>query len=259
MAKLTVLIPCFNSEKVVRPTLKSVQWADEIVACDSFSTDRTLDLMREAGARIIQNKYINSASQKNWAIPQCSHEWILIVDTDEVLEPALIEEIQNIILKDDLKFQAYKIPRKNFVYGAWMKHGGLYPDYQIRLFRKGNARYESREVHASMIVKGEIGRVKGHFLHEGFKDIREWFLKTERYVTYERDEFIKKGRKFSFFKALFYPPIIFLRNYFLRRGFLQGFPGFLIASLDSVYYFMIYSKLYEYEKIEKAARSLKEK
>lgn len=251
MSKLTVLIPCFNSEKTVRPTLESVRWADEILACDSFSTDGTLDLMREYGARIIQREYVHSASQKNWAIPQCSHDWILIVDTDEVLEPGLREEIQEIVLTDDPTVQAYRIPRKNFVYGKWMKRGGLYPDYQIRLFRKGKAHYENREVHAPVIVEGAVGTLKKNFLHNGFKDLQEWSVKTARYTSYESTAYTRQGRKFSWSRLFFYPLLVFLRDYILRLGCLDGYRGFLIARLNSIYYFMLYAKMREQESHKK--------
>lgn len=245
MSKLTVLIPCFNSEKVVRPTLESVKWADEILACDSFSTDKTLEMMREYGARIIQHEYINSAAQKNWAIPQCSHDWILIVDTDEKLEAGLKEEIEKIVRENDARIQAYRIPRKNFVYGTWLKYGGLYPDYQIRLFRKGAAYYQAREVHAPVNVQGKVGTLEHHFLHNGFKNISDWFLKMDRYSRYESEQLIKQNKRFSYFRLLVGPPVIFLRNYFLRLGFMQGYEGFIMALLDSYYYSLIYMKLRE--------------
>lgn len=249
--KLSVLIPCFNSGKTIRATLESVQWADEILAVDSFSTDKTLDILREYKARVLQHEYLNSAKQKNWAIPQCSHEWILIVDTDEVLEPGLKEEIETQLKKMDLTIQAYKIPRKNFVYGEWMKYSGFYPDYQTRLFRKGKAVYQDREVHAHMEVEGKTGVLKHHFLHNGFKGLQDWFLKTERYVRYEADELIKNKRSFSYTRLLIYPPVIFLRNYFIHLGFLEGYRGLLLAMLDSFYYFLVYAKLYELKRVDK--------
>ena len=245
MVKLTVLIPCFNSEKVVRPTLESVKWADEILACDSFSTDGTLNLMKEYGARIIQHEYINSAAQKNWAIPQCKHEWVLIVDTDEVLEPGLKEEIQEVLKNENSAVQAYRISRKNFMYGQWVRFGGVYPDYQTRLFRKGKAQYQTKEVHAHMIVEGEIGTFKHHFLHNGFKDIQDWFLKMTRYTRYEAEEFRKQGKSFSLWKAVLLPPLVFLKRYIFELGLLDGLRGFLLAVLDSFYYFMIYMRLFE--------------
>jgi glycosyltransferase involved in cell wall biosynthesis len=247
MAKLTVLIPSFNSESTVRRTLESVRWADEILVCDSGSTDRTLDLAKEYGARILQHEYINSALQKNWAIPQCSHEWVLIVDTDEALEEKLKNEIRALLENPDPEIDGYRIPRKNFMYGKWMRHG-IYPDYQLRFFRRDKGRYETREVHAHLKLEGRAGVLNGHFLHEGFKDLRTWMIKFERYIRYEMDELVKQNRKFSIARVTLYPLFIFMRNFLWRRGFLDGYRGFILAILDSFYYFMMYARLYEKER-----------
>lgn len=255
MAKVSVLIPSYNSEKHIRPTLESVKWAEEILVCDSFSTDQTLSIAKEYGARIIQHEYINSARQKNWAIPQAKHEWILIVDTDEVLDSELQEEIKRLMSSEVPAYDGYKIARKNFIYGKWVRFGGIYPDYQLRLFRKEKGLYQTREVHAHVNLQGKQTVLKGHFLHDGFKDIKTWFIKTERYLRYETDEFEKNGEHFRLVKALFFPPLIFIRHYFLELGFLEGFRGFLLAVLDSFYYFMIYARLYEREAIHKTKRA----
>jgi glycosyltransferase involved in cell wall biosynthesis len=244
MVKLSVLIPSFNSEKTVRPTLESVKWADEILICDSFSTDRTLDIARDYGARIIQHEYINSASQKNWAIPQCRNEWVLIVDTDEVLEPGMKEEIQR-LLSDNGNTEGFWIPRKNFIYGKWMRCGGIYPDLQLRLFRRDKGRYEAREVHAHLTVPGKQAVLTHHFLHEGFKDLGTWLVKSERYVRYEIDELENRQKRFGWTHVTFFPLVVFLKTYFLKAAILEGYRGFLLAILDSFYYFLIYARLYE--------------
>ncbi len=247
-AKLTVLIPAFNSEKTIRNTLESVKWADEILLCDSWSTDHTLDIAREYGAQIIQHEYLNSALQKNWAIPQCANEWVLIVDTDEVVDPILKNEIQKILDNPDPGINGYRIPRKNFIYGEWMKYGGIYPDYQLRFFRRDKGRYETREVHAPFLLDGKAGVLKGHFLHEGFKDLRTWLVKLDRYIHYETDEMIKQNKKSSLLRAVVYPFLVFMNTFLIKRGFLHGYRGFLLAVLDSFYYFMMYARLHERQK-----------
>ncbi len=246
--KISILIPAFNSEKTIRNTLESVKWADEILVCDSWSTDRTLEIAREYGARVIQHEYINSALQKNWAIPQCAHEWVLIVDTDEVVEDELKKEIQSVLRKPDPGTDGYWIPRKNFIYGKWMRHGGIYPDLQLRFFRRDKGLYETREVHAHLKVSGRAGRFNGHFLHEGFKDFKTWTLKLDRYVRYETDELIKQNKKFRLSRVTVYPVLVFARSYFWQRGFLEGYRGFLLAVLDAFYYYATYARLYERQK-----------
>lgn len=245
MSKLSVLIPSFNSEKTIRETLESVKWADEIFVCDSFSTDKTLAIAREYAARIIQHEYINSALQKNWAIPQCRHEWVLIVDTDEVLEDGLKEEIFEKIEKNDPAFDGFMISGKNLIYGQWIRYGGLYPDYHLRLIRRDKGRYATREVHAHLLVPGKIGKLKHHFLHNGFKDMSTWLIKLARYSKYEADELAKQGKKFHFMRVTLYPFIIFMRTYFWKLAILEGYRGFMLSLLDSFYYFNMYAKLYE--------------
>jgi glycosyltransferase involved in cell wall biosynthesis len=245
MRPLSVLIPAFNSERTIVKTLESVKWADEIIVCDSWSTDRTLEIAAKYGAKIIQHEYINSALQKNWAIPQCTHEWVLIVDTDEVVEDELRDEIRRVLEKDEEGVNAYRIPRKNFIYGKWMRYGGIYPDYQIRFFRKGKALYETREVHAHMIVEGRAQTFEGHLLHEGFKDLRTWAVKLDRYIHYETDEMMKQGKRFSLVRVTLYPAAVFFQSYILQKGFLEGYRGFLLASISAFYYFMMYARLHE--------------
>src|ERR1041385_634075 len=155
--KLTVLIPTYNCQVHLRECLESVKWADEIFIVDSFSTDKTLDIAREYTQRIIQHEYINSAMQKNWAIPQCTNDWVLLIDSDELLEPALQQEMQALLADLPSGVDAFRIPRKNLVFGKWLKSCRMYPDYQIRLFRKAVAHYQDKEVHAHIEVPGPIG------------------------------------------------------------------------------------------------------
>jgi glycosyltransferase involved in cell wall biosynthesis len=245
MKKLTVLIPAFNSEKTLRDTMESVKWADEILLCDSGSTDRTLEIAKEYGARIIQHEYINSALQKNWAIPQCAHEWILQLDSDETLEQGLKEEIKQALQDMDPKVHALKLRRKNYAYGKWLKHGAFYPDYQTRLFLRDFGRFEEREVHAHVMVTGKSKTLRGHILHKDFKDLSTWLIKIERYMRYEYAQLIKEGKAFSIVRAVFYPAALFVRDYLFKRGFMDGWPGFLGAILNSFYYFLKYARLKE--------------
>src|ERR1035438_9479279 len=132
MEKLSVLLPTFNEAPKIRRCLDSVKWADEILVVDSFSDDATLEIAREYGARIIQHEYINSANQKNWAIPQCRCEWVLQIDADEILEPLLIDEIREILAHPTACVDGYRMPFKHHVIGQWMKSMGLYPEYHLR-------------------------------------------------------------------------------------------------------------------------------
>ena len=144
---ISVIVPTGNRIDVIEDCLQSVRWADEVIVVDSFSTDGTLDVARQYADRVLQHEYGFSARQKNWAIPQASHEWVLIVDTDERVTAQLRDEIKE-TLRLPSPYVGYRIPRLNFLLGEPLHHTGYYPDYQVRLFRRDRGRYELRRVHA---------------------------------------------------------------------------------------------------------------
>jgi glycosyltransferase involved in cell wall biosynthesis len=248
-AKISILLPTFNNAAIIRPTLESVKWADEILVVDSFSTDSTLDICREYGARIIQHEYIQSAKQKNWAAPQCAHEWILQIDTDEVLEPGLHEEIEDAITNAAPEVDAFRIPRKNHVLGRWMRYGGIYPDYQTKLFRRDHGRWIEREVHAHVQVDGEIAILRHHIMHYGMPNISKQLRNLDRYTRYEADEMRKNGISFRWYGLTVRPWLVFLYRYLFLRGFCEGWRGFVLCGYVAVYDFLSQAKLWELEEL----------
>lgn len=246
--KFTVIIPTFNSELYLSKLLESVVgWADEVIVCDSFSTDNTLEIARSHGVRILQHEYINSAKQKNWAIPQASHEWVMIIDSDELPEVALKEEITEFLENVEPDVELAHIPRKNLFWGSMLGKGVGYPDYQSRLFRRDKGRYNGREVHAQVTVPGKEVRLKNALIHDDFTDISSWWLRNNRYYRYELDECIKQGKKWNFKIQYAKPFAIFLLLYFRRGLFRYGFKGYFVALQWFVYYSMVGAKLYEHE------------
>ena len=246
-AKLSVLLPTFNNAAIIRPTLECVKWADEILVVDSFSTDATLDICREYGARIIQHEYIQSAKQKNWAIPQCGHEWILQIDSDEVLEPGAKEEICTRVAEAPADVHAFALPRKNHILGQWIRAADLYPDLQRRVFRRDVARFEDKEVHAHIRVPGKIEVLEHHVLHYGMTSISKQLSNVDRYTRYQADEFRKRGKQFSWAQAMVRPLAVFSYYYFWKLGFTAGYRGLIIASLNATYDFWTHAKLWELE------------
>lgn len=256
--KLTVLIPTYNCESIIKDCLESVKnIADEVLIADSFSKDGTLEIAGEYGARIIQRKYNYSASQKNWAIPQAKNEWVLLIDSDERLSEKLKREIAS--LKSDpekadlLKnISGFKIARRHVFLGKWLRFGGRYPLYNIRLFKK-SCRYEDRNVHAHILLsKSRMGTLKGDIIHLSDRNLEQILEKVNRYSTYQANYMIKRieqktninWREFftnSFvFKAAvkdiwfhisFSPLFRFAYMYILRLGFLDGREGLLVAML----------------------------
>lgn len=245
MAKLSALIPTYNNEPIIRDCLESVQWVDEILICDSYSTDRTLDICRDYTDRIVQHEYINSAKQKNWAIPQCHYDWILLIDTDEHMEPGLKEEIQAFLSDPPPDVDACRMPRKNIILGQWLKVMDLWPDYVTRLFRSGVASYQEKEVHADIVVPGRVFTFKHAFVHHGTPSLSKQIGYLDRYTRYQADEWEKQGRSFSWPRLLLRPPAAFLYYYFLRRGITAGFRGLFLSAHMAIYSFYTHSKLWE--------------
>lgn len=245
---LTVIIPTFNVEMYLDELLSSIEyWADEVIVCDSFSTDSTLKIANQHGVRIIQHEYINSARQKNWAIPQASNEWVMIIDADEKLEEALKGEIKEFLASVEDNVDLAYIPRKNLFWGKFMGKASAYPDYQSRLFRRDKGRYQNKEVHAHVEVSGQKVYLKYALIHDDFTDISSWWLRNNRYYRYELEECIKNRKKWGLKLQIVKPIYVFLLIYFYRGGIFHGFRGLFVAMQWFIYYFMVGAKLYEYE------------
>ncbi len=257
--KITVLIPAYNVEKQIKQCIKSVKWADEIFVVDGskncFSTDKTVEIAKKMGARVIKHKYTYSSKQKNWAIPQAKYEWILLLDSDEIVTPSLREEILKLLDSDQSeRYDGFGIARRHYFLGKWLRWGGRYPLYNIRLFRR-ICRYEDRDVHAHIILpKNRVKNLEHDILHFSDPTLDHFFEKFNRYTTYQANymkKFTERKRKIEwqkFFTHYIYvksivkdywyfvpmtPFLRFLYMYIFRLGFLDGQYGFLIATLYS--------------------------
>jgi glycosyltransferase involved in cell wall biosynthesis len=247
---ISVLLPTYNCAKIVRDTLESVKWADEILVVDSYSADNTLEVCREYGACIIQHEYINSAKQKNWAVPQCQNEWVLQIDTDEVLTAELRAEIEQAVVTTPPDIHAFRMPRRNHYLGRWIRHGGFYPDYQIRLFRRDKGRWREREVHAHVAVPGGIGTLRNDLLHYGAPSLSKQLSNLDRYTRYEVDELKKVGANFHWHHLVARPWLIFFYRYVLLQGFRDGWRGFILCAYLGIYEFLCRAKLWELQQLE---------
>ena len=243
--KITVLIPTFNCEQTILKTLNSVKWANQIVIVDSYSTDNTLKLIEPYKVNLYQKEYINSAKQKNWALQFCDNDWVFQIDSDEIVpsnaEKIILEAIEN--AKEEV--HCFILPRKNHILGKWVKNGGLYPDWQYRLFKRKYGKWEEKDVHANVIVKGRIKKLDLNIIHNGMPNISKQLSNLNRYTRYETDYLIRKGKKYSLFKMLFGPFFVFIYRYFFLRGFLDGWRGFFHSTYIAIYYFITQCKLYE--------------
>ena len=243
--KLTVLAPTFNEEKNIRPCLESVKWADEIFVVDSFSTDRTVEIAREFTDRVVQHEYVNSAAQKNWAIPQAAHPWIMIVDSDERVTPGLRDEILKVLEKDGGGYDGFYIFRINHFLGKRINHCGWDRDDVLRLFRRDLGRYQEREVHADVILKGKTRHLKNKLLHYTFSSFDQYLKKMNRYAAWAAGDRAKKTRTVRWYHLTLRPAFRFFKQYILRKGFLDGKEGLMLCILAAYSVFLKYAMLYE--------------
>jgi glycosyltransferase involved in cell wall biosynthesis len=239
--KLTVIIPSYNEEQHIEKCLKSVSWSDEILVVDSFSTDRTLEIAKKYTHRILQHEYQNSAAQKNWAIPQAAHDWILLVDCDETVSKPLADEIRTLLRQDPPK-DGYWIFRNNYLMGKRVKYSGWGRDSVLRLFRKNLGCYAKKRVHAEIKIKN-TDTLAGRLEHDSVSSITAWVNKINRYSSWKADDKHEQQVHAAVLHLLFRPPFRFVKDFIFRLGFLDGWRGFLIASMSSFAELILAAKL----------------
>jgi glycosyltransferase involved in cell wall biosynthesis len=232
--KISAVIITFNEEDRLPDALASLRGvADEIVVVDSYSTDHTPEIARQAGATFYQNIFVDYGQQKNIAMKKAGNDWILNLDADERVSPELEKAIGE--LKDnepDAKVAAYAIKRKTFYLGRWISHSGWYPDKKVRLFRKTGSAWEGR-IHERLKISGTVVPLSGVILHYTYRDISDHVRRLNRYSTFLADEIVRQKKNFLFLRLLILPPVTFFRHYLWRLGFLDGFPGLVIATVSA--------------------------
>jgi glycosyltransferase involved in cell wall biosynthesis len=240
-------VVCFNEESNIGACLKSLRWCDEIVVVDSFSTDRTVEICRHYTDRVIQRQWAGYADQKMYAHSQATKDWILSVDADERVTPELREEIGRVLAQDNNDCSGYALPRLVFYLGRWWWRGGWYPDYTVRLFRRDRASWGGTEPHDKVLVEGEVRRLRNPLHHFTYRNVEDHIQRINRFTSVSSQELRKSGEQWKITDALFRPAGRFLRSYFLKGGFLEGFAGFYVAVTAAMYVFLKYAKLWELE------------
>ncbi len=182
MRRLSVTVIAWNEEARLRDCLESVSWADEIIVIDAESTDKTAQLAREFTDKVWVRPWPGFPVQKNFALEQATGDWILSLDADERVSPELRERVRRILMVDG-PADGYSVPRKNLFWGAWVRHGGLYPDYQLRLFRHGAGRFVESAVHESVAVQGHVEALAEPLLHHSYRGLEDFVARSNRYST----------------------------------------------------------------------------
>ncbi|MBI4712955.1 MAG: glycosyltransferase family 2 protein [Planctomycetes bacterium] len=255
---ISVTIICFNEEDNIRRCLESVKWVKEsggeIVVVDSFSMDRTVAICKEYTDKVFQNKWPGFVNQKNHALGLAANDWVLSLDADEVLTDEARTEIRREWAnKQYEKYDGYYIKRHTFYLGRWINHGGWYPDYKLRLFRKSKGKWGGDDPHDRVIMAEgtTIKRLEGELVHHTYKNIAYQLRTIDKFSDAAGESLRAKGNGFSLLNLFFRPPAKFIETYLWKAGFLDGLAGLIIAVLSSYYVFIKYAKMWEKETTDK--------
>ena len=249
MPKLTVTVITLNEAANIDACLASVAWADERLVVDSGSTDDTLERARARGARVIVREWPGYAAQKNFAASEAAHDWILSIDADERVTPDLAQEIRA-VLSTEQAVAGYRLPRVTWHLGQWIRTTDWYPDYQLRLYDRRRARWAPRRVHESVAAEGAVGQLGHDLEHYAYRDIGHHHKTMDRYTTLAAEEMHEAGRRAGVFDLTVHPGATFFRNYILRRGIVDGVPGFIISAMNAYYVFLKFAKLWVLDRQE---------
>ncbi|WP_048810416.1 glycosyltransferase family 2 protein [Candidatus Methylacidiphilum infernorum] len=233
-------------------------WVSEIVVVINDCTDDTEAVAKSFGARVEKRSWSCRRDQKNVALDLASYDWVLGLDADEVVSEELRRDIFSFFLKDHLSYVGAFFPRKTWLIDRWITHGDFYPDYNLRLFRKDKGRWGGSREHDRVIVQGKVKKLKGELLHYSFPTIDYTLTKLPEYATSFAKEALSQGKCWSWVDVLLRPPWRFFRSYILKLGFLDGFPGFYVASMAAFSNFFRYSKLFELSQNKEVLKNIKE-
>ncbi|MBN1823580.1 MAG: glycosyltransferase family 2 protein [Endomicrobiales bacterium] len=243
--KITAYVMTYNNADKIKDCLESINWADEIVVLDSFSTDGTVEIAKNYTQKIIQEKFVGFGRLRNIALSHCSNDWVFSLDSDERATEEIKNEIFGLLEKGP-ECEAYLVPRKSHFLDIWIRHCGWYPDFrQPQFFNKKRMKYREQLVHETYELDGRLGRLKEHVLQFPFFSLEQFFAKMDRYSALRAEEMFMEGRKFRATNLMINPAAMFFRMYVAKLGFLDGVPGFILSSLYAYYTMLKYVKLWE--------------
>lgn len=244
---LSVVVITKNEERNIDDCLGSVHgWADEIIIVDDESSDKTVELAKKYATKILHRKMDNEGIHRNWAYAQAKNEWVLSLDADEIASDELKEEISRIL--PGTQFHAFDIPLRNYIGSYWVQHSGWYPANKLRLFMKSRFKYEEVGVHPKVFLTGDTGHLTKDIIHKGYPDFEHFLASLNRQTTLEAKKWIETGRSMSLGRAVWRTIDRFPRSYIGKKGYKDGFIGFMIAFFASLYQIMSYAKYWELKK-----------
>ena len=241
--KLSACIITFNEEDRIEACLDALAFCDELLVVDSHSTDRTRELAAAKGARVIERDWPGHVKQKEFTIREARHDWVLCIDADERPTPGLAAEIQALRERGFPGQAGWDFPRKTWYLGAFIEHGLWYPDRQLRLFDRRRGRWGGNDPHDTVLLDGPRGHLRGELLHYSYRDFSDHLRTIEKYTTIMADGMHARGKRASPLDLLTHSTLRFVRSYFLKLGFLDGWRGLLVAWLAAWYAGLKYAKL----------------
>jgi glycosyltransferase involved in cell wall biosynthesis len=247
-APLSAVLITRNAAPVLEPCLDSLAFADEVVIVDSSSSDGTPELAARKGARVVQKEWLGFGRQKQFAVEQASHDWVLCLDADERVSPELARSIESALIAP--VSPVYRMARRNRFLGRWLAHGEGYPDWSPRLFNRLNARWSEDLVHEKVLYAATPGTLKGDLMHDSFDSLATYLERQNRYTTLQARQAFERGQTAGTTHLLLSPVVRFIKFYVLRLGFLDGVPGLLHISIGCMNSYLKYAKLIELHKAE---------
>jgi glycosyltransferase involved in cell wall biosynthesis len=241
---VSVTIITLNEADHIAAAIDSAAWADETIVVDSGSTDETVAIARARGVRVECRAWTGWIDQKNYAAGLAANDWIFSLDADERLTPPLAGEIRS-LLAGEPPVRGYRVPRVTYHLGRWIRTTDFYPDFQTRLYDRRAARWQGKYVHESVAVDGPSGQLRNELLHYSYRDLRDHLDRINRYSTLAARPMRERGRRARPIDLLVHPPAAFLRNYLLRRGFLDGSAGLTLSLVNAYSVFLKFAKLWE--------------
>lgn len=242
MPGIGILVLTYNEENNIRDCLSSVDWADEIVVIDSYSTDNTLEICQEFTEKVYKREFDNFSFQRNYGLDKIESDWVLAVDADERVTVELRDEILEILIAPDKI--AYEIPRKNYFLGKWIKYCGWYPDYTLRLFQNKGVSF-SGLVHEGINLEGETEKLNHDLIHYTYDNLYHYLEKINQYTSLSAEDMFHKGKNKGLAYILIRPFVEFIKKYILKKGFLLGKQGLFLSIISAFYQFLRYIKLWE--------------
>jgi len=244
--KVSAVVIAFNEEANLRACLESLAFCDEVVVVDSRSADRTVEIARSLGARVIERDWPGYIEQKNFALAQAQHRWALSLDADERVTPALRAEIEAALSDAAPSHAGFLVNRRTFHLGRFLDHGEWRPDWKLRLVdRERRPEWRGLNPHDHLYVDGPVRRLEGDLDHYSYRDLAQHVDTVNRFTTISAESLDRAGRGAAVARMLLQPPFDFFRSYVLRRGFLDGLPGLVAAIVSAFYVFLKYAKLWE--------------